>query len=182
MRVAKLNPTTKAWSGGTIPVAKINFPGFQEIADFTSTGSEAAFSVPVDGDTDKEYIILTSNSTAGGAQVQTRLNNDGGTNYGDQRLTNLTGTIGATRATNREAMFYDSALSFNVHHLLTPAGFIKTGFWYGQLYTSGTTVGRWDCIGQSWNNTANVTSLNFVASTGNFSSGTRITVYARRSN
>ena len=55
---AKLNPVTLA-SG--LP-AKISFPGFQKIFDFTSAGSEAAVNVPVDGDTDKEYKVVIRNT------------------------------------------------------------------------------------------------------------------------
>ena len=75
MKLGKLSPQ------GT---SKLNFPGFQEILDFTATGSEASVSVAVDGDTDKEYIIDIRNTSTTWFTI--RFNNNSGANYGDQNL------------------------------------------------------------------------------------------------
>lgn len=160
------------------PQGKISFPGFQEIGDFTATGSEASWSLAVDGDTDKEYRIIVR--SIGDQYIQLRLNNDSGGNYGRQTLINDGGTIEANRA-GGQTEFFICVRGLAEASLLTPTGFIKTFFCQDQYYTSGTTI-RWcQMAGRSYNSTSNITSLNFLNSTGNFTSGTRITVYARRS-
>jgi hypothetical protein len=169
---AKLNPTGSA---------KINFPGFQEILDFTSAGSESSVSVTVDGDTDKEYIIC-ANNTDTGEVILLRLNNDSTANkYGRQYIYNNAGTITSARQTDASFRL-TRILGLGVFNLLTPTGFLKTGFWISPAYTSGTTIGNILIEGLSFNSTSNVTSLDFLMESGNFTSGTRITVYCRRSN
>jgi hypothetical protein len=173
---AKLNPTR-----GTVDAkGKLNFPGFQEILDFTSAGSESSVSVTVDGDTDKEYKIVVRNTTA--QVIALLLNNDNtAAHYGFQYLDNTAGSVTAARTT--AALIYTAyALGLCNVSLLTPTGFLKTAFTSQGIYTSGTTINQYNMFGQVWNSTANVTSLDFSPASGNFTSGTRITVYARRSN
>jgi hypothetical protein len=162
------------------PLGKINFPGFQEILDFTSAGSEASVSVTVDGDTDKEYRIVVSN--VGSQNLWLRLNNDSTADiYGRQYIYNNAGTITAARGTlNYLFISYNSG--YGEASLLTPSGLIKTMYKTTHLYSSGTTVGGTIIDGFSYNSTSNITSLDFLMASGNFTSGTRITVYARRSN
>ena len=168
---AKLNPTGSA---------KINFPGFQEILDFTSDGSESSVSVAVDGDTDKEYKIVISNLDAADA-VNLLLGGDTST-YGYQRITNTAGTIASARDTSEATIIMCPALSLCEALLLTPSGFVKTMFLNQSTYTSGTTMANFNLYGYSYDGTATFTSLDFSSSSGNFTSGTRICVYARRSN
>jgi hypothetical protein len=169
MRVGKLNP-----------LGKINFPGFQEILDFTSAGSESSTSVTVDGDTDKEYICVVRSLTAG--DILMRLNNDSTSGkYGRQYIYNNAGTISAGRATATEWGISPAWVGMAVINLLTPTGFLKTCFRSYLDYTSGTTISHTFQDGYVFNSTSNVTSLDFLAGSGNFTSGTRIVVYARRS-
>ena len=170
MRVGKLNP---------VGTAKLNFPGFQEILDFTSAGSESSVSVTVDGDTDKEYKIVYR--SAGSDQTVLRLNNDSTANiYGRQYILNDAG-ISAGRSTDSgfSMSWTTGLLTFS---LLTPTSFIKTLFFDFNRWSSGTTISFFGLQGWSYNSTSNITSLNFLTTSGNFTSGTRITVYARRSN
>ena len=177
---AKLAPVRTTTSGVTTQAA-VNFPGFQQIFDFTSAGSESSVTATGNGDTDKEYKIVVRNLGTG-AVVRLRLNADTGANYGYQFVQNLSGTITANRATNATSITLNDYLSSADCALLTPAGFIKTCFKMNNNYTSGTTMAAIYLAGHSWNNTANVTSLGFSTDTGNFTAGTRITVFARRSN
>lgn len=182
MKIGKLNPQ---YVSGTAK-GKINFPGFQEILDFTSAGSESSVSVAVDGDTDKEYTIYSFNPDSTKSLVM-RLNADAG-NCGYQRLYNNAGTIGALRNTTQTFMILSagggSGKGLAISSLLTPSGFIKTLFDLNADGLAGTGVNWFECGGYSWNSTANVTSLVFYpnGASGNFTSGTRITVFARRSN
>ena len=173
---AKLNPQR----GDVDAKGKISYPGFQEILDFTSAGSESSASITVDGDTDKEYIICIRNS--GGNEVHMRLNSDSGTNYGQQYLLNYQGTITAASQATTTIQLCSNPLGISETKLCTPSGFIKTAFTMGASFNSGTTIDYWRGYGFSWNNTANVTLINLYSSSGNFTSGTRIVVYARRSN
>jgi hypothetical protein len=167
---SKLNPQTSA---------KINFPGFQEILDFTSAGSESSTSVTVDGDTDKEYKIICRNLST--TSIHVRLNNDSGNNYGFQYLDNTSGSISAARSTANNYGGYLYSNGLTEMSVLTPSSCIKTMFVSNGVWSSGTTINEYLTWGFSWNSTSNVTSINFVPITGNFTSGTRITVYARRS-
>jgi hypothetical protein len=176
---AKLNPQFTSGSS-TATAGKLNFPGFQEILDFTSAGSESSVSVTVDGDTDKEYKIFIRNLSSS-AQMSLYLNNDKTTAYGYQYLLNNAGSISAYRGAST-TIFQISFLGINEATLLTPQGFIKTCFFMNGQYSSGTTMVISYINGRSYNSTSNITSLNFESDTGNFTAGTCITVYARRSN
>lgn len=174
---SNFTPPTRAYDNTK---GKLNFPGFQEILDFTSAGSESSVSVAVDGDTDKEYKIVFRNLTS--VTCYMRLNGDTGASaYGYQQLQNDNGTITASRGTTSVMSFFN-ALSNNIYTLLTPTGFVKTGFAERNLYTSGTTMRGVVGIGHSYNSTSNITAISFFTDSGNFTAGTRITVYARRSN
>lgn len=169
MQVGKLNP-----------LGKINFPGFQEILDFTATGSESSVSVSVNGDTDKEYKIVIYNPSAT-KSIQFQLNNDTGSNYGTQYIRNSSGSLSAARGTNAY-MSVAATLELMVCTMLTPTGFIKTCYASRPRYASGTTMQDLIEEGNSWNNTANVTLIKFTEyAGGTMDAGTRIVVYARRS-
>ena len=178
--VGKLNPMTPSSPSSTSVVGKLNFPGFQEILDFTSAGSESSVSVAVDGDTDKEYKIVTR--YGGGENITLKLNNDSTTSiYGEQRLANGAGTVSAARYT-RAFMLVGLYQGMGVMTLLTPTGFIKTSFMEAQYWQTGTNVNSYWASGQVYNSTSNITSLVFsLDNASNFPSGTRITVFARRS-
>lgn len=167
---AKLNPTGSS---------RISFPGFQEVLDFTSAGSESSVSVAVNGDTDLEYIILIRNLNSSQG-INVLLNNDSGaTAYGYQHLINSAGTVSAARGT-AAAMFIAGTLSIMEARLSTPSGFIKTGVNTQGVYGSGTTVNVHQIVGRSYNSTSNITSIDAVSASGNFTAGTQVAVYARR--
>lgn len=169
MKYGKLNP---------VDGAVLSFPGFQRILNFTATGSESSVSVTVDGDVDKEYIILALGLTT---DVHLKLNNDATAGiYGYQAFWNGSGTLSAGRYTDNKIGVTVSP-GLGIIRLLTPSGFIKTAYIDQSYYSSGTTMSSVYYRGVSYNSTSNITSLNFVSSSGNFDSGTRITVYARRS-
>ncbi len=167
----KLNPINNA---------RISFPGFQEIADFTFTGAQSSLAVPVNGDTDLEYkIMIFYNDTA--QDMYMRLNNDSGANYGSQLLRNNNGTITASRSTADSSFAFTLATSTNASlaqiDLLTPAGFVKTMSYQSDVQSSLLI----DLNGFVYNSTSNITSLNFGTNASFFTAGTRIAVYARRS-
>jgi hypothetical protein len=139
-------------------------------------------SVAVDGDTDKEYKIVVRNLNTSQALVLLLNNDSTANNYGQQYILNNAGTISAARSTNEGRIAFYRLGSVQTTTLLTPTGFIKTAFNEDGQSTSGTTVSLFMVRGYSYNSTNNITSLNFVSASGNFTSGTRITVYARRSN
>lgn len=168
MNIGKLNP-----------LGKLNFPGFQEILDFTSAGSESSVSVAVDGDTDKEYSICIRNLD-GTNSVNMLLGGDTST-YGFQRVINSAGTITADRDTSEATIIVCPALSVTEASLITASGFIKSLFVTKSTYTSGTTIGSHSKQGYAYDGTATFSSIDFASSSGNFTAGTRITVYARRS-
>ena len=169
---SKLNPQ------GT---SKINFPGFQEILDFTATGSESSVALTVDGDVDKEYRITIRNTSTTDS-VCLRINNDSTANrHGRRYLQNYLGTI--TSNQNTGTFWYLGFVGGSgITEVLTPTGLIKTCFTQSNNYASGTTIENCYIAGNSFNSTANVTLLYFLMSSGAFPTGTRITIYARRSN
>jgi len=172
---AKLNPQFVA----ATTKGKLNFPGFQEIFDFTAAGGEASTSVTVDGDTDKEYLIYCRDIEAD--YVSLRLNNDSTANvYGRQYLLNDGGAINAARGTANQ-MYICEPYGESFMSLLTPTGFLKTVSSACYNITSGTTVDEVFHQVWSYNSTSNITSLDFLMESGNFTAGTRIMVYARRS-
>lgn len=158
--------------------AKLNFPGFQEILDFTATGSEASKSVTVDGDTDKEYIVYVRN--LGVNEINITLNG-ATTDYGRQYIVNNAGSVTAARNTTAW-IAYVHGIGEVIGTLSTPKGLQKLWTSSHNAYTSGTTVGVSMLFHMTYNSTANVTSIDFASSAGNMASGSRITVYARRSN
>jgi hypothetical protein len=170
MQFGKLNP---------VGTAKIEFPGFQEILDFTSTGAESSISATVDGDTDKEYKIMLYSTDTDSLFYMT-LNGDSGNNYGYQRLTNTAGTIAAARG---ETSVMAIAVYTNIMDmtLLTPTGLIKTLFYSYNKYTTGTTIDRSYWHGCSYNSTSNITSITFTSDAGAWAAGVRVFIYARRS-
>lgn len=157
--------------------AKINFPGFQQILDFTSAGSESSVSVTVDGDTDKEYKIMIRNLDAADAIYATL---DGSTACGYQLLKNASGTISASRGATA-VLGICQALSLADITFLLPTGFLKTSLNRVSVHSSGTTMSEYHLYGIVNNDTSGTSSMEFTPASGNFTAGTRITVYARRS-
>lgn len=179
MITGKLNPVTSTVSGATTAIAAIQFPGFQKVLDYTATGSESSVALTVNGDTDKEYRILTFNASTS-QTIDFRINNDStGSIYGYQQIYNNGGTVSAVtgRYDRIWSALYPGLGDFS---LLTPTGFLKTCFLQVGDYNSGTTLDGYITREYSYNSTANVTSLNFFMSSGNFTSGNRISVFARR--
>lgn len=155
------------------------FPDFDKILDFTSDGSDSSVSVSVDGDTDKEYKVLIRSTDAD--HVWIRLNSDTGTNYGFEYLDNTSGSLAAAN-TALSSWYVTLADGIGQVTLLTPTGLTKTGFQNLGQRSTGTTVIEYRSSGFSYNSTSNITAINFLMSSGNFASGTRIIVYARKVN
>lgn len=156
----------------------INFPGFQKIADFIATGNESSFSVDVDGDTDKEYYIYGMNLS----QIcDVTLNKDSGSNYPYKYVFNNAGTLSTAGDVTGCVVGVTANSIFSINLICRP-GILKMSFSHAANYTSGTTINTGTVYASSWNNTANITSITFTGRSGNFGSGTRISVYARRSN
>jgi len=174
---AKLNPQ---YVSGTAQ-GKLNFPGFQEILNFTSVGSESSISVTVDGDVDKEYKVIVRNLITD-QHIYMRMNADAGaTSYGYQRIYNDGGNISAARGT-LSGFYVNPIKGLNEYSIFTPTGFLKTGFMTAARYDSGTALNVSYIAGSVYNSTSNITSLGFYPASGNFVTGTSIIVYARRSN
>jgi hypothetical protein len=156
------------------------FPDFDKILDFTSAGSESSTSVDVNGDTDLEYKIICRNFDADDRPLL-RLNN-ASTGYGAQYIQSSSGTITAARGTATDMGSIAADSGFGITTLLTPSGFIKTSFLEKSQYSSGTTNSLFIILGYSYNSTANITTLDFISESGNFTAGTRIIVYVRKVN
>lgn len=170
---AKLNPT------GAVGATRISFPGYQKIADSALNG-ESTLSVTV-ASTDLDIIVYVFNSTT--SQIRLRLNNDTGSNYGYQYLENASGAVTAGRGTNSYmwASLAASNKTLSIIQILAPSGFNRAVHMTQVSWSSGTTMADCAAVPHVWNSTANLSTLDFYPSTGTFASGTRITVYARRS-
>jgi hypothetical protein len=161
--------------------AKLNFPGYQEIFDFLSVGGETSVPCFVDSDTDKDFIIYTRNTNSS-YTILLRLNSDAGANYGQQQGYDYQGTIYAGRNTNLTALNINASYpSASIGSLIAPVGGTKKLICQDLLYVSGTTIDLTRKVVGVWNNTASINLFTFLMSTGNFTAGTRITVFARRS-
>lgn len=158
------------------PQGEVEFYGYKELMNWTSAGSESSVSLTVDGDTDMEYVIETRNLT--GQYILLRLNN-ASSNYGRQFIANTAGTITAARQTLTYILGC-YALSFNRIIISTINGFPKFITQANQIYTSGTTISNFHLIGDVYNSTDNITSLDFICNSGNFTAGTNIRVLSRR--
>ena len=134
-------------------------------------------SVAVDGDVDKEYFVYVRG--LGSAGVYLKFNNS--TDLGRQYLINSAGSISAGRTT---IGYIDLGAGNHIAEarILTPAGFQKTADSKYARFSSGTTIDYYANVGQVWNSTDNVTSLDFFLSSGDFTAGDRIWVGVRRSN
>lgn len=152
--------------------------GFKQIADFTSAGSESSMSVTVNSDVDLEYRIDVFN-TSTLRYLRIVLNSDTGANYGYQFIYNTAGVVTAARSAVSELTLSNNIRGLGSLTILAPVGFIKTCFDSQQSWLSGTTVNQCGIEGQVWNNTASITNMTMSPNIGNFTSGTRITVYAR---
>ena len=158
------------------PKSTVEFDGYQELMNWTSAGSESSVSLTVDGDTDMEYVIEARNLTA--QNMNLRLNN-ASSNYGRQALCNVGGTISALRQTLTYILGC-YAISLNRIIISTINGFPKFTNMIPHVYTSGTTISDFYLIGDVYNSTNNITSLNFICNSGNFTAGTNIRVLGRR--
>lgn len=177
MQVAKLSPKTVTVSGTTTAIAKVKFPGMQKIVDFVSDNTVSSLNVTVDGDTDKEYIIYVKDAgtTTG---IYQRLNGDS-VNYGRQTILDTAGSITASRNTTNTIGFPLPYSGSMTHLFCLPD--IVLGQQIHNDWTSGTTIGTFKYDSMSFNSTANVVTISFNAYSGNFATGTRIIIYARRS-
>lgn len=140
----------------------------------------SSVSLTVDGDTDMEYVIECRNLDADD-KIGLRLNNDSTAGiYGYQYLLNSAGTITAARGT--EAIMYitdDSGrCSLTISNI---DGFTKLILNNRSGYTSGTTIPTLILLGRVYNSTSNITSLDFLSESGNFTAGTNIRVLGRKS-
>lgn len=152
-------------------------------ADFTPPTSEytdsyATYNLAVDGDTDKEYLINARNLSA--RSILLNINYQAVNLFGRQYIYNSAGTIGATRDTANLTICTTLSASRSV--VKTPASLQKTILVEFARFTTGTTIEQYFVSGGAWKSTDAVGALNFsLHSTGIFTAGTRITVYARRS-
>ncbi len=161
--------------------AKISFPGFQRILNFTSV-NESSLSVPVNSDTDLEYLIFIFSNTT---DFDMRFNFDSGNNYGSQYIKNnatdvFTGPI-AARATGQSScasITGSSSSAITIINILAPVGFIKTVITENCSYTSTTVIEQQTNRAYVYNSTSNLTSINFVNMDS--TAGTNILIYARR--
>lgn len=158
--------------------AKISGPFMQEIADTTFDGTTSTLAVTVASDTDLEYQIFINN-IPGAQDILVRLNNDNGSNYFLQDMINNAGTITAAQSTATEVRM-GSGNGFGHLIVTCPSGMVKQGILMLGCRTSGTTINYARATSFTWNNSAQVTSLNFISNSGNFASGSRVIVYARR--
>lgn len=161
------------------PQGKVEFDGYQELMNWTSAGSESSVSLTVDGDTDMEYVIEARNLDADD-RVGLRLNNDSTAGiYGHQYIQNSSGTITAARATEA-VMYITDDLGRGSLTISTISGFTKFLLNNVSGYTSGTTIPTLRLFGRVYNSTSNITSLDFLSESGNFTAGTNIRVLGRR--
>lgn len=140
----------------------------------------SSVSLTVDGDTDMEYVIEARNLDAND-RVGLRLNNDSTAGiYGLQYLQNNAGTITAARATEA-VMYITDDLGRGSLTISTIKGFTKFLLHNVSGYTSGTTIPTLRLFGRVYNSTSNITSLDFLSESGNFTAGTNIRVLGRKS-
>lgn len=151
-------------------------PDFDKILDFTSAGSESSVSVTVADNL--EYKIIARNLDTADA-INMLVNSDTST-MGYQRITNAAGTVAAARDTSEAIILLCPALGISDTTLVAPSGYISTIVSKQTTYTSGTTIGLYAMYGYCYDGTAALTRLDFSSASGNFTSGTRIIVYARK--
>lgn len=157
----------------------MKFPGSQRIYDWTSAGTEASKSFPVNSDKDLEYLIFANNTNTV-QPFRILLNNDSGTNYGFQHGINTAGTISSSTS-SYAALAEIGALENAWIRVMCPVGFQKAAFMERAGYSSGSTLSRHVTIAHNWGSTVEVKSLDFVSNSGNFVAGTRFIIFARRS-
>lgn len=140
----------------------------------------SSVSLTVNGDVDKEYKFLVLALAT--KYVYFTLNGDAGANYGIQLIENDSGTISAAKATGQPSLLTGFPLGLGETSLFTPVGLVKTSYSNYCMYTSGTTMRIFTLRGGVYNSISNITSITFIPDSGNFTAGTRIIVFARRTN
>jgi hypothetical protein len=164
------------------PQGKVEFDGYQELMNWTSAGSESSVALTVDGDTDMEYVIECRNlKVASNSGLYCRLNNDSTANiFGFQYIFNSAGTITAARGTTNLGFFVSTQGGYGAVKVSTIDGFLKFSQQQIGECSSGTDVTKLFLTGFSYNSTYNITSLDFLIESGNFTAGTNIRVLGRR--
>jgi hypothetical protein len=166
IRVSK--GTNRGWTANFIP------PG----APYD--GGYSSIDVAVNSDTDLEYYIVVRNLDA--TNTINCLLNYALTGYGYQYIYNNAGSISAARGTDTK-LAECRKKSLSVVSLLCPVGFTHTAYRSSVEWSSGTTVTAGIWSGTVHNSTSPVTAISFrCGANAPMTSGTRITVFARRTN
>jgi hypothetical protein len=180
--VLKSNNFTNGTPTGIINTPYIQGSWVRVGSAITSSQSSVTFS-GLDGDRDVIYRIITHTKNAAGYAFL-RFNSDTSSNIGYQLLRGSNTTVDASRATNSLKFLTISTGNSCAEMIL----FAKTGFVRPSILTSTygiatTTVEAVTTIGQVYNETStNITSLVVACSSGNFTDGSQISIYALRPN
>jgi hypothetical protein len=159
-----------------ISPSSLSFPGFKEHSDVICAGGETSINfTSLDGDSEKEYILVFENREAGTGDL--RFNDDAGNNYLYTRTRNSLGTI-TTGSFASTPYYLSGAAGFSVFFIYTPASVAKKIVEWARGTSSGTSVSvaAWQTGG--WTSTANVTKISLVPASS-FPAHTRATLYKR---
>jgi hypothetical protein len=154
-------------------------PNIEKLLDYTCTGSDASVTLTVAGNTDLEYYLIINNLNTS-QQINVTLNGDTASNYGDQYLGNLSGSIVAQRTTNFATIINTPVTSSAFFNISTTNGFQAYALLEDTRWSSGTTISGCLIRSRVWNNTAQVTSITAAIGSGNFTANSRIIIYGRR--
>ena len=163
--------------------------GWKQI--YTNTLSAAATSVTISGLTgdtgDFKLEARIVNGYNGAANALLRINNDTGSNYGQQLLYGIGTANGAARGSATSILLTNAsmlALADISQASLTiqaKSGYVRSAIGEDATRIVGTSIYAINLSGYSWNNTADeITSLVVLADqTGGLGIGSQITLYAR---
>jgi len=187
---ANFTPPTRPY-GNTVAYPQSIIKGtWQKV--YSSTLLSAITKVTIgglDGDTDVFYKLLIRQVTGVGGYLGVRLNNDFGTNYGNQRLYGTNTSVGAVRYTN---LTYGIFLAYStgvgtlrLAEVLIQArsGYLRTAIVSEVSGAAGTTIEFVNISGNSWTNTVdNITSLTITDPdfANDLAAGTKIDLFAYR--
>ena len=141
------------------------------------------------GDTDLEYYIRARivNGYNGAINIQSRLNNDSGNNYGFQNFSGADTATAAARDTSEAQLYLSNTSAQNEimvfeYTINAKSGVVRTIIGTSIDDISTTTVTKAWCFGQVWNNTADeITSIVFLSNqTNGIGAGSEISLWCRR--
>ena len=156
MSCLRITKGTALWTSNFTPPIYSSYKGARSV--YVLSG--------LNGDVDEEYELIVRNiNGADGGNLACRINGDTGSNYGTQELQGADTAASAGRgAFDRIYMHYGasntsyvSLVNLKIH---AKSGYVRTGLMKSTNTITGTTVGKIELQGLSWNNTAdNITSL-----------------------